>query len=250
MNPILSVRNLSTGYGKKQVLFHVSLDIMPGEILLIIGGNGSGKSTLLKAIYGLLPLWNADAEIVFQPDPIGPALSTQPATLNLSKGLAYLPQKNAVFGDLTVEDNLRLAGHTLRDRQEFIARREEILASFPSLNPLLRRKPEKMSGGERQMIALAMVLLHRPKLLLLDEPTAGLDLSHTREIDSILEQLAADHSVALLWIEHRVSTALPHAGRLLRLSGGMVANTTPTVASGEPNIANSQLASPSQPGLL
>lgn len=80
---------------------------MPGEILLITGGNGSGKSTLLKAIYGLLPPWNADAEILFRSDPNGPALNTQPATLNLSRGLAYLPQKNAVFDDLSVEDNLR-----------------------------------------------------------------------------------------------------------------------------------------------
>jgi ABC-type multidrug transport system ATPase subunit len=75
MHPILTVRNLSTGYGKKQVLFNVSLDVMPGEILLITGGNGSGKSTLLKAIYGLLPPWNTDAEIVFRPNPDGPALA-------------------------------------------------------------------------------------------------------------------------------------------------------------------------------
>ena len=90
MQPILSVRNLSTGYGKKQVLFDVSLDVMPGEILLITGGNGSGKSTLLKAIYGLLAPWNDDAEITFRPDPNGPALNTRPAHLNLSKGLDSL----------------------------------------------------------------------------------------------------------------------------------------------------------------
>lgn len=159
MTPILSVRNLSTGYGKKQVLFDVSLDVMPGEILLITGGNGSGKSTLLKAIYGMLSPWNAEGKIVFQPDPNGPNLNTQPPTLNLAKGLAYLPQKNAVFDDLTVEDNLRLAGHILRDRHEFAARRDEVLVLLSSLRPLLLRKPEKMSGGERQMIAMAMLLL-------------------------------------------------------------------------------------------
>ena len=113
MAPILSVRKLSVGYGKKQVLFDVNLDMMPSEVLLITGGNGSGKSTLLKAIYGLLHPWNADAEILFRPIPDSPALNTTPPTLNLSKGLAYLPQKNAVFDDLTVEDNIRLAGHTL-----------------------------------------------------------------------------------------------------------------------------------------
>ena len=207
MAPILSVRNLSTGYGKKQVLFDVSLDVMPGEILLITGGNGSGKSTLLKAIYGLLPPWNAGAEIVFRPDPDGPARSTQPATFNLSKGLAYLPQKNAVFDDLTVEDNLCLAGHTLRDTQEFATRRDEVLASLPALNPLLRRKPEKMSGGERQVVALGMVLLHQPKLLMLDEPLSGLDSERVEQILSLLKSLHVRCGLSLLLVEHRQNAA-------------------------------------------
>lgn len=220
MAPILSVRNLSTGYGKKQVLFDVRLDVMPGEILLITGGNGSGKSTLLKAIYGLLPPWNADAEIVFRPNPDGPALNTQPATFNLSKGLAYLPQKNAVFDDLTVEDNLRLAGHTLRDHGEFAARRDEVLASLPALNPLLRRKPEKMSGGERQMVALGMVLLHRPKLLLLDEPTAGLDALNAELVLKTLGGANADKGLPLVVVEHRRHECAALGGRLVRLRLG------------------------------
>ena len=222
MAPILSVRNLSTGYGKKQVLFDVSLDVMPGEILLIAGGNGSGKSTLLKAIYGLLPPWNADAEIVFRPDPDGPALSTQPATLNLSKGLAYLPQKNAVFDDLTVEDNLRLAGHTLRDRHEFAARRDEVLASLSALPPLLGRKPEKMSGGERQMVALAMVLLHRPKLLLLDEPMAGLAESLAAELFQTVVRLREPLGFAAVVVEHRIGLVEAIANRVISLHLGQL----------------------------
>lgn len=203
MESILSVRNLSTGYGKKPVLFGVNLEVALGEILLITGGNGSGKSTLLKAIYGLLPPWNADAEIEFRPDLDGPALSTRHATINLSRGLAYLPQKNAVFDDLTVEDNLRLAGHILRSRQDFATRREEVLEILPTLRPLLRRKPEKMSGGERQMLALAMVLLHRPKLLLLDEPTAGLDAENAELVLNTLRKSNADQRLTLVVVEHR-----------------------------------------------
>lgn len=219
MNPSLTVHNLSTGYGKKQVLFDVNLVVMPGEILLITGGNGSGKSTLLKAIYGLLPAWNADAKIIFRPDPDGPVLSTQSATLNLQNGLAYLPQKNALFDDLTVEDNLRLAGHTLRDRAEFAARREEVLASLPALSPLLRRKPEKLSGGERQITALAMVLLHRPRLLLLDEPTAGLDSAHVSAVSSLLQVLNKQSALSFLIVEHRVDpfASLPHRRLFMRL---------------------------------
>jgi branched-chain amino acid transport system ATP-binding protein len=222
MAPILSVRNLSTGYGKKQVLFDVSLDVMPGEILLITGGNGSGKSTLFKAIYGLLPPWNADAEIIFRPDPNGPALNTQPPTLNLSKGLAYLPQKNAVFDDLTVEDNLRLAGHTLPNDKEFAARREETLAFLPALQPLLRRKPEKMSGGERQMVAFGMALLNCPKLLLLDEPTAGLSPMYMRTALNQLQDLQQKFKMAILLVEHRVRECLPISQRVLSLKLGAV----------------------------
>lgn len=224
MAPILSVRNLSTGYGKKQVLFDVSLDVMPGEILLITGGNGSGKSTLLKAIYGLLPSWNTDAEILFHPDPDGPARTSQQPSLNLRNGLAYLPQKNAVFDDLTVEDNLRLAGHTLPNGKEFAARREEVLASLPAVQPFLRRKPEKMSGGERQMVALAMVLLHRPRLLLLDEPLAGLDSNNLHLLAGIIREIHQQRGLALIIVEHRVAEFAALVHRTLRFRLGVIAD--------------------------
>ena len=94
--PILSVRKLSTGYGKKQVLFDVSLDVMPGEIVLITGGNGSGKSTLLKAIYGLLPPWNGDAEILYRPDGTGSAISTINTSFNLSQDQSSLTESDPI----------------------------------------------------------------------------------------------------------------------------------------------------------
>jgi branched-chain amino acid transport system ATP-binding protein len=227
MHPILTVRNLSTGYGKKQVLFNVSLDVMPAEILLITGGNGSGKSTLLKAIYGLLPAWNAEAEITFRCDPNGPPLNTQPPSLNLRNGLAYLPQKNAVFDDLTVEDNLRLAGHTLPNGKEFTTRRNEVLATLPVLPPLLRRKPEKMSGGERQMAALAMVLLHRPRLLLMDEPLAGLDSNNLHLIAGIIRGVHQQRGLALIIVEHRVTEFAALAHRTLHFRLGVIAENMP-----------------------
>ena len=223
VDPILSVRNLSTGYGKKQVLWDVSLEVMPGEMLLIAGGNGSGKSTLFKAIYGLLPPWNTDAEIIFRPDPNGPALKAHPAALNLSKGLAYLPQKKAVFDDLTVEDNLRLAGHTLCSHNEFIARQDAVLASIPALKTFLRQKPEKMSGGERQMTALGMVLLHQPRLLLLDEPLAGLDSDNAHLLATIIQGIRERLGLALVIIEHRFTEFARMAHRTMRLQLGAIA---------------------------
>jgi len=193
---------------------------MPGETLLIVGSNGSGKSTLLKAIYGLLPPWNADAEIIFCPNPDGPALPTQAPSLNLSNGLAYLPQKNAVFDDLSVEENLRLAGHALRDHHELAVRRDEVLTALPALNQLLRRKPDKMSGGERQMLALAMVLLNRPKLLLLDEPTAGLAEHLATEICQTVARLRESLGLSVVVVEHRVGLVETIADRVISLRLG------------------------------
>lgn len=226
MAPVLSVRNLSAGYGKKQVLFDVSLNVMPAEIVLVTGGNGSGKSTLLKAIYGLLPPWNGEAEIVFCPNSDGPALSTRPARLNLRNGLAYLPQKHAVFDDLTVEENLRIAGQTLRDHRRFVSRRAQVLASLPRLQLMLRRKPETMSGGENQLVALALVLLHLPKLLLLDEPLAGLDDTGARDFVNMLCQLRNTEQTAIMVVEHRRVRLATAIDRSIVVTLGRVAPLT------------------------
>ncbi|MFZ1545893.1 MAG: ATP-binding cassette domain-containing protein, partial [Candidatus Nitrotoga sp.] len=208
-----------------QVLFDVSLDVMPGEIVLITGGNGSGKSTLLKAIYGLLPAWNADAEILYRPEQSGAAVSTSTVTNNLAQGLAYLPQKNAVFDDLTVEDNLRLAGRILRDGNEFATRRDEVLTYLPAIAPLLKRKPEKMSGGERQMVALGMVLLHRPRLLLLDEPTAGLNPGYVNMLLAEIGEICEMFDMTTIIVEHRVAEFTALANRLLHFSLGVVSES-------------------------
>lgn len=222
MAPILSVRNLSTGYGKKQVLFDVNLDVMPGEIVLITGGNGSGKSTLLNAIYGLLLPWNGNARIAFRPNPDGPLLSTQSPARNLANGLAYVPQKNTVFDDLTVAENLLLASQRLQDRHTFSVRREEALTLLPALRLLLNRRLEKMSGGERQMVALAMLLLHRPKLMLLDEPLAGLSERLAATVVDLLREIGANNSVTLVIVDHRVQELASIATQRLKMQDGKI----------------------------
>lgn len=226
MTPTLSVRNLSTGYGKKQVLFDVSLKVMPGEIVLVVGGNGSGKSTLLKTVYGLLLPWNANAEIIFQPEPHVEPLGITPPHENLRRGLAYLPQKNSVFDDLSVEENLRVSGDSLPDAKAFPQRREEVLRIFPVLRPLLRRKLQKMSGGERQMLALGIALLHRPKLLLLDEPTAGLSENLAVEIFQLISRLRQEHGFSVLMVEHRTRLADVVAERIISLQLGRIDSRT------------------------
>lgn len=222
MDSILTVRHLSAGYDTKQVLFDVNVDVLRGEFLVVTGGNGSGKSTLLKSIYGIICPWNQDAEIVFRPDTGGPPLRTTPPSENLRHGLAYLPQKNAVFDGLTVEDNLRISGDSLRKRNEFAVRRDEVLSFLPMLQPLLRRKPEQTSGGERQLVGLAMLLIHRPKLLLLDEPLVGLANDPSEIVLKILRTRCELFGTSVVLVEHRIGDVACLAHRIVNLRLGRI----------------------------
>jgi len=211
---MLKVENISTGYGKKQVLFDISFEVNKGDIILLAGSNGSGKSTLLKAIYGLLPIWN-EGQIYFEDENItGKSSSTL-----LKKGLLYIPQKNNLFEDLTVKENLEMAGLTL-NKKVLKERIEYVLSVFPTLKEFLNRAPMKMSGGERQLLTLAMAMLHKPKMILLDEPLTGLS-SHN--IDFVIENLLVlkeKKDITLVVVEHRVKECLKVANRIFGLKLG------------------------------
>lgn len=213
---MLRVLNISTGYGKKQVLFDVSLEVAKGEIVLLAGSNGSGKSTLLKAIFGLLPIWNK-GQILFD----GENITGKPASALLQKGLLYIPQKNNLYEDLTVKENLEMAGLTL-GRKLLKERMETVLALFPSLTLHLRRAPMKLSGGERQLLTLAMANLHQPKMLLVDEPYTGLSPHNLAVVTENLKKLNETTGATLLIIEHRVKECLAIADRVIGLKLGSV----------------------------
>lgn len=213
---MLKVQNISTGYGKKQVLFDVSFEVKQGEIVLLAGSNGSGKSTLLKAIYGQLPQWN-NGQIIFNEENI---TGKTTATL-LKKGLLYIPQKNNLFEDLTVNENLEMAGLTL-DRKLLLQRIENTLSIFTSLLPHLNRKPMKLSGGERQLLTLAMATLHHPKMILIDEPFTGLSPQNITFIAEILKVLNKKNRITLLIIEHQVKEGISIANKVIGLKLGRV----------------------------
>lgn len=213
---MLKVQNISTGYGKKQVLFDVSFEVKQGEIVLLAGSNGSGKSTLLKAIYGQLPQWN-NGQIFFNEENI---TGKTTATL-LKKGLLYIPQKNNLFEDLTVKENLEMAGLTL-DRKLLLQRIEKTLSIFTSLLPHLNRKPMKLSGGERQLLTLAMATLHHPKMILIDEPFTGLSPQNITFIAEILKVLNKKNRITLLIIEHQVKEVISIANKVIGLKLGRV----------------------------
>ena len=218
---MLKVENLSTGYGKKQVLFDVSLEVSKGDIVLLAGSNGSGKSTLLQAIYGMLPQWD-NGKIFFDGENITGKLT---AGL-LKKGLLYIPQKNNLFEDLTVKENLEMAGLTL-EKKQLRERIDDALSVFKTLEQNLKRKPMKLSGGERQLLTLAMATLHQPKMILVDEPFTGLSPQNIDFITENLQGLNENLEITILIVEHRVKECLKIANRVIAMKlGRLLFNTT------------------------
>lgn len=217
---MLKVENISTGYGKKQVLFDVSFEVKQGEFVLLAGSNGSGKSTLLKAIYGLLPQWN-NGQIIFD----GETITGKPTAALLKKGLLYIPQKNNLFEDLTVKENLEMAGLTL-DQRTLQQRIENALSIFTTLLPHLHRTPMKLSGGERQLLTLAMATLHQPKMILVDEPLTGLSPQNITFVVENMRDLNHKSGITFLNVEHRVKEISRIANRVIGLKLGKVFSET------------------------
>ncbi|MCG3167809.1 MAG: High-affinity branched-chain amino acid transport ATP-binding protein LivF [Bacteroidia bacterium] len=215
---MLRVENISTGYGKKQVLFDVSLEVKQGEIVLLAGSNGSGKSTLLKAIYGMLPQWS-NGQIFFN----GENITGKPTATLLKKGLLFIPQKNNLFDDLTVKENLEMAGLTL-DNNTLRQRTEQALSIFTSLAPHLQQTPMKLSGGEKTLLTLAMATLHQPKMVLVDEPFSGLSEKNLTFVAENLKVLNQKSGITLLIVEHRVKESIRIANRIIGLKLGKILN--------------------------
>ena len=219
---MLKVENISTGYGKKQVLFDVSFEVSKGEIVLFAGSNGSGKSTLLKAIYGILPLWNSPLVrgkgcVIFD----GENITGKPTAALLKKRLLYIPQKNNLFEDLTVKENLEMAGLTLH-RRVLQQRIKNTLSIFTALVPHLNRIPMKLSGGEKTLLTLSMATLHQPKMILVDEPFTGLSPQNITFIAENLKALNEKSEITLLIVEHRVKECSRIANKVIGLKLGRV----------------------------
>ena len=198
---MLEVKNISSGYGKKQVLFDVSFEVKQGEIVLLAGGNGSGKSTILKCIYGLLPLWNG--EISFN----GENLNGFKTSYMIKKGIVYIPQKNNYFENLTVQENLEVSG-SVYIKSILKKKIDNVYQEIPKLFAQKKRTPFNLSGGERQLLAFGMALIHEPKLILFDEPLAGLDKAKTTIIMDKIVQLNKKNNIGFLIIEHRKNFTL------------------------------------------
>lgn len=216
---ILSVGHINTGYGKKQVLFDISFEMPKGETILIIGSNGSGKSTLLKVIYGLLKPWNSEARIIFNNEDI---TNCKPAQL-IKKGMVYIPQQNELFEDLTVIENIEIAGMQTIQKRELKIRIEEVLEQLPVLKDLTKRECNRLSGGERKQVSMAMTLINKPELIIFDEPLAGVSPKNLKDIILQIEKLKII-GICILLVEHRVKNVFDIADKVIGLKLGKIYN--------------------------
>lgn len=214
---ILEVDNLSTGYGKKQILFNFSLRIFSNEIVLIVGNNGSGKSTLLKAICNTLPSFeNFGGKIFFGNEEI-----TYQSTFQIiQKGLMYVPQKYNCFDNLSVKENLEVSYLIHSDRKSRKRSFTKSLERFPLLRNYLEKRPFQLSGGERQLLAIAMAITSQSKLVLLDEPFAGLSVENIELVKRQLLRWHKEENIGFLIVEHRIKELSTFADKIIGIKMG------------------------------
>ncbi len=198
---MLTVDSVSSGYGKLQILNSVSLKAEEGKVTVVVGPNGSGKSTLLKTIAGLTTIYQGN--ITFDGETISKLAPHEVAR----KGLAYLPQTESVFTQLTVAENIKMAAYTVQ-REEYPQRLKASLEMFPQIERYLPSKVNNLSGGERQMVAMAMAMMRKPKLIMFDEPTANLSPKLATQVLKTVESLAKERGLAVILVEQNARKAL------------------------------------------
>ena len=212
----LAVTCLNAGYGKRKVLFDVTFAVEAGEIVAVVGPNGAGKSTLLKAIYGLNTVYSG--QVAF----FGKAITARAPYLNVADSLLYLPQGNRVFEDLTVEENLLMGGYASR-RAEAVGRLEGVYELFPELTELKRRYAGTLSGGERQMVAFGRAMMVKPRLLMLDEPSVGLDPGKVKDVFAKITGIRQQTGCATIIVEQKIRQVLEIVDYVILLKLGKIA---------------------------
>jgi branched-chain amino acid transport system ATP-binding protein len=211
---MIEIENLATGYGRIGVLNGISLTVAPGECVGILGHNGTGKSTLLKTIAGLLPTWSG--RILLDGKPI----ERMPAHLRAHAGIGSVPQGRQIFPGLSVRENLQFAA--LAQRLDKARAEAEALADFPELARLLDRPGGGLSGGEQQLLALARALCGAPRLLLLDEPTDGIQPSIVQAMIERFGTLRRKRGLAVLLVEQNLDFLRACADRVLMIHRGRI----------------------------
>ncbi|MGI9484538.1 MAG: ABC transporter ATP-binding protein [Geminicoccaceae bacterium] len=204
MTAVLELNDVVGGYGETQILHGVSLRVESGEIVAIIGPNGAGKSTAMKAVFGLLRLASGQVRLA------GEDITNTPPDQVVKKGVCYVPQTANIFPTLTVEENLEMGAYVRND--DIRPRLAEIYEMFPPLREKRHQVAGTLSGGQRQMVAMGKALMLEPRILLVDEPTAGLSPKFRGEIFHIIKDINAA-GTPILMVEQNAKQALSIAAR-------------------------------------
>jgi urea transport system ATP-binding protein len=212
---VLDVRNLNVAYGQSQVLHGINFAVTSGEIVAVVGRNGMGKSTLMKSLIGVMPVRSGQVLVD------GGDVSTLPSHTRVARGLAYVPQGRQIFGTMTVRENIE-TGLVVTGKSEIPG---EIYTLFPVLREFDRRRGGNLSGGQQQQLAIARALASDPKILLLDEPTEGIQPSVIKEIAKLLKEIRALRNLCIVVCEQVLSFILEIADRILVMEDGRIVHS-------------------------
>jgi len=212
---MLEVRNLNAAYGQSEVLHGIDLAVQPGEIVAVVGRNGMGKSTLMKSLIGVMPA--KSGQILID----GNDVAGLPSHARVKQGIAYVPQGRQIFGTMTVLENIEtglvVTGKSIVPR--------EIYALFPILKEFEKRRGGNLSGGQQQQLAIARALASDPKILLLDEPTEGIQPSIIKDIARLLRQIRDMTNLCIVVCEQVLSFILDVADRILVMENGRIVHS-------------------------
>jgi len=209
---MLEIRGLNQFYGGSHTLWDIDLSVPAGSCTALMGRNGMGKTTLLRCVMGLLPI--SSGQILFE----GEDLARLPAEQRARLGIGYVPQGREIFSQLTVEENLQV-GLTVRPRS-VRSLPEQIFETFPALRQMLRRRGGDLSGGQQQQLAIARALVLEPRLLILDEPTEGIQPGIVQQIGEVILRLNREMSLTVLLVEQKLPFARRVANQVCILDKG------------------------------
>lgn len=213
---MLELKNIKAGYGKKAILNDISVVFRDNCITVIMGANGAGKSTLLKTAFGVIKTMGGEIYLD------GKKLHPTPQIL-VKNGICFIPQKNRVFPEMSVMENLELATHSWADRSLFPQYLDDVLEYFPDLRAKLSDPAGSLSGGQQQMVALARGLISKPKMILMDEPSIGLSPKLINDVFHKIKDLQERTGTAFVIVEHNLKTLLPLTDYAYILQDGKIA---------------------------